>query len=348
MPWSSNRLIDVTVDRLAARAAYRPRLPEAAARIAWPDAFGTRFVVFVDTEEEFDWRRPLSRENRAVTAVSALPAAAAWFAVRDVPLALMLDYPVATDLRAIEAIGPLVEGGTTVGAQLHPWVNPPFVEKVTPVNSFAGNLPVEIEAAKIDALTDAIVAAFGERPLAYRAGRYGIGPATFDLLAARGYRIDSSVRPRFSYADEGGPDFLAFDSHAWRAGPDGAVIELPSTTVFTGAARARGPALYRAGGHVPRGRGLLARTGMLSRVALTPEGIPIGEALTAVRAAVEEGVRVLTFAFHSPSLVPGNTPFVRTEDDLLRFWTWWEQMLAELDRLDIRPASLGEVIAAAG
>jgi hypothetical protein len=68
----------------------------------------------------------------------------------------------------------------------------------------------------------------------------------------------------------------------------------------------------------------------------------------AVRLAVDDGIRVLNFAFHSPSLLPGNTPFVRSESDLLTFWTWWERILAELDRLGVRPASIDEILAAAG
>ena len=305
---------------------------------------GTVFTVFVDVEEEFDWRRPLSRDNRAVDAASALPAAGARFAGWGVPLTLMVDHPVATDLRAIEAIGPMLTRGTTVGTQLHPWVNPPFDEAVTPANSFVGNLPAPLEAAKLDALTDAIEQAFGERPVAYRAGRYGIGPHTAALLAARGYRLDSSMRARFDYSAEGGPDFSSIDSHAFRLAPD--LVELPLTTVFTGIARGRGIGLYRAGGLVPRGRGVLARARLLSRVPLTPEGVPVPEALEAIRIAVGEGVRVLNFAFHSPSLVPGHTPFVRDEAALTRFWDWWEHVVAELDRLGVRPVGLAALLAA--
>jgi MFS family permease len=58
---------------------------------------------------------------------------------------------------------------------------------------------------------------------------------------------------------------------------------------------------------------------MLSRVPLTPEGITATEATTAIDALIEEGVRVLNFSFHSPTLEPGHTPYVRSEDDLARF-----------------------------
>jgi hypothetical protein len=194
------------------------------------------------------------------------------------------------------------------------------------------------------ALTEAIAAAFGTRPTAYRAGRYGLGPASFDLLAKHGYRLDSSMRPGFVYAGQGGPDFAALDNHAFRR--DG-IVELPLTTVFTGAARGGGMGLYQAAGAIPKGRGVLARLRLLQRIPLTPEGIPVREALEAIRVAVGEGVRVLNFAFHSPSLAPGHTPYVRDEGELRLFWDWWDQVLAELDRRGAKPAGLDEIIAAA-
>lgn len=326
-------------------AAFRPQPPAAGDLVAWPDSFGTRFVVFVDTEEEFDWTKPLARENRSVCVVAALPQAHARFAASGVPLALMVDHPIATDPRAIDLIGPLLTGGTAVGTQLHPWVNPPFDEALTPANSFAGNLPRALEAAKLKTLTEAIAAAFGARPTAYRAGRYGLGPASFELLAAQGYRLDSSMRPGFDYAVEGGPDFSALANHAFRVG---GIVELPLTTVFTGAARAAGMKLYRAAGRIPKGRAVLARSGLLQRIPLTPEGITAREALEAIRVAIGEGVRSLSFAFHSPSLVPGHTPYVRDEAELNAFWRWWDKVLAELDRLGATPAGLDELIAAAG
>ena len=61
-----------------------------------------------------------------------------------------------------------------------------------------------------------------------------------------------------------------------------------------------------------------------------------------------DGVRLLVLSFHSPSLVPGHTPYVRDAADLRRFWTWWGAVLARLDRLGVRAASLDEVLAAAG
>ncbi len=332
-----------------AAGQYGWRLPRPAPTdlVIWPEGFGRRFIVFVDTEEEFDWSAPFSRDARSVESIAALPAMHRRLADHGVAPCYLCDYPVVADARAAGTLRTLLEDGRcSVGAQLHPWVNPPHDEHPSVPLSFAGNLPRALEAAKLDRLTGAITQAVGQAPRAYRAGRYGLGPNTAGLLAERGYRIDTSVRAHHDYSREGGPDFGRIGADAFRIGPTGTVVELPLTTIYTGARRRRGAALHRAARRMPYGRGLLARAGLVSRVPLTPEGVSAEEAGEAIRIAAAEGPQLLTISFHSPSLVPGNTPYVRDADDLARFHRWWDTILALLRRLDLRPASLDEVIAA--
>ena len=98
---------------------------------------------------------------------------------------------------------------------------------------------------------------------------------------------------------------------------------------------------------VPFGRSLLARGGLLNRVALTPEGIPIAEALEAVRQLLDDGTRLFSLSFHSPSLVPGHTPYVRDAADLRLFWDWWERIFALFEEKGVTPARPEELLEAA-
>lgn len=322
--------------------------PAASARIAWPEDFGTRFAVFVDTEEEFDWTQPLRREHRATQAMNALPEIHRLFVDHGVPASYMIDHPIVDCPRSVEILhGLLADGVSSIGSQLHPWVNPPFDEQVTPTNSFLGNLPVELQAAKIAVLTDAIAEQFGRRPVMMRTGRYGIGPDTLRLLADAGYRVDTSMRSGYDYSAEGGPDFTAIGNDAFHSGL-GDLIELPLTTVYTGRARTGGAALYGALGHMPHGRGVASRLRLLNRVALTPEDMPIGLALEAIRVAVGEGVRMLLFSYHSPSAAPGYTPYVRDGAELRAFHAWWEQAFGLLAQLGVAPASHDAILDALG
>ncbi|UYY59071.1 WalW protein [Sphingomonas sp. S2-65] len=322
---------------------YRVPAPEPHALLHWPDAFGTRFTVFIDTEEEFDWTKPFSRDARGTNHMRALPAAHAWFTARGVPLTCLIDHPIATCARSVEILRTMLEDGrSAVGTQLHPWVSPPFDEDVSILNSFAANLPHGLEEAKLTLLTTLITDAIGVQPRIYRAGRYGIGPDTPAMLSRLGYRLDSSMRAGYDYSRAGGPDFTRIGNQPFGLMPG--LSELPLTTVYTGHARRGGAGLHRWLGTLPRGRGIASRLGLFSRVALTPEDMPLDDVLEAVRVAAGEGVRLLNFSFHSPSLEPGHTPYVRTEADLAAFYRWWEGVLAELDRLKIAPASLDQII----
>jgi len=323
--------------------AYRVPSPGADDLVAWPEAFGTRFMVHVDVEEEFDWHRPLDSTNRSTSAMRAFPAAQRRFADHGVPLTALVDHPVATDARAVDLLSEgLADGRSAIGAQLHGWVTPPL-RPLSPGDSYAGNLPRMEEAAKIDTLTRAITRAFGIAPRIFRSGRYGIGPNTLPLLAEHGYLVDSSVRAHYDYSGDGGPDFRDVGSAAYRVG---GLVELPFTTVFAGRLRARGPSLYDGLGGVPMARAAMARAGLLQRVSLTPEDMPVADALQAVDVAIDQGTRLLVFAFHSPSLEPGHTPYVRTADDLATFWRWWTLIFARLEQRGVAPASLDDVIAA--
>jgi hypothetical protein len=323
------------------------RPPPEDSFITLPESFGRRFTVFCDTEEEFDWGKPRSRDNRSTTHMAAMPDLQERFRGRGVKCVHLVDHPIATDPASVAMLREWLERDEiSVGTQLHPWVNPPHDEEVNTFNSFVGNLPLELERAKIVNLTEAIESAFGRRPIVYRAGRYGVGPNTAGLLVEAGYQADVSVRALHDYSDEGGPDFSRVGPFPFRVGDSG-LVELPLSAAYVGRLRGWGRGLYRTAGRIPRGRGLLYRSGLLNRVALTPEGVPLGEALAAARALIGDGLKWFSLSFHSPSVEPGHTPYVATAGDLRGFHAWWDGMFDFFEREGITPASIEETIAAA-
>ncbi len=288
-----------------------------------------RLVVLVDAEEEFDWREPFSRSNSRVSNIAVQYRAHRIFDLYRIVPTYMVDYPVA---RQRDGYGPLAElqrdGRAEVGAQLHPWVTPPFAEEVTVRNSFAGNLPRALERAKLGQLVEVIEANFGVRPSCFTAGRYGVGHSTQGLLEELGFRIDSSIRPHTEYVAQGGPDFRHFSAQPYWVGPARQLLELPRTVGLAGLLAANGQRLFRQLqgdlGQRLRLPGLFARARLLERIALTPEGMSHRELCRLTDAMLVAGHRVFVMSYHSPSLVPGNTPYVSSARDLTAF----------LDRLD--------------
>ncbi|GGA06154.1 polysaccharide deacetylase family protein [Blastomonas marina] len=315
--------------------------------VRFRDGFGPAFLVTVDVEEDFDWTQPLARENTAVDSVVRLRKFQTFCEGAGVIPCYLVDYPVANSSIAQDILGGAFRRRKAdVGLQLHPWVTPPHDEEVNCRNSFAGNLPPALERAKIATLAKTVRARFGVDAKIYRAGRYGIGPNTIALLGEEGIAIDSSVRAYHDYHAEDGPDFSTRDSSPAWVGRDVRILELPLTTVFTGLLRRHGPKLYRRSGRVAALRGAAARLGLLNRVPLTPEGVSIDEAKAAIDHALGDGLPILNFAFHSPSLVPGNTPYVRDNDDLDAFYDWWREILAHLDQRGVRATDIGDIMGA--
>lgn len=309
-----------------------------------------RFWVTIDTEEDFDWDAPFSRTGYRLDSVPALARCQRYFRDAGVKPIYLIDWPVVADDRAVDILGPAQTAAECeIGAQLHPWVTPPHDEAVNANNSYTGNLPEALQRAKMTALRDAISERFGIAPILYRAGRYGLGRETAAMLAELGFRCDTSVRSGFDYRAGHGPDYRAAPLHPWWVTTrHGRVLEAPVTTLFAGLLGDSGASLYhRLARSGMRGAGALARLGLVERIALTPEGIPAERACRAIDIALARRLPLLNFSFHSPSLQPGNTPYVRSPADLDRFYRWWDVVLDHLARRGVDPTTAADTVAMA-
>jgi hypothetical protein len=322
-------------------------IPPASSRAKFRDGFGQRFLVTVDTEEEFDWEKPIAREGFSLHHVPRLKTFQQFCESEGVSPLYLVDWPIATSSLAADILrDPVREGKAEIGVQLHPWVNRPFEEEVSERNSYAGNLPRELEHAKFRCLRKTIEERFETLPRAYRAGRYGVGAHTVDVLRECGIAIDTSVRAKFDYSAAGGANFRGHPLYPYWLDDAHSVLELPLTTVFWGILRKHGDMLHPAMWRFPRLRGALTRMGLLERIPLTPEGVSVEEVIRGIDIAIDDGLPLLVLSFHSPSLEPGHTPYVREERDLEALYDWWRRVFAYLDQRGIAPTTAKEIVEA--
>ena len=294
---------------------------------------GPILTVVVDTEEEFDWSAPFDVNATSVSNIAEQSYSQAIFDSHGTVPTYVIDYPVATTPSSRDILRRIADDGRCeIGAHLHPWVSPPYEGPVDAVHSYPGNLPAELERRKLEALTEAIADGFGRRALIYKAGRYGIGPATQRILEDLGYRIDVSVVPYTDFSRQHGPDFRAYGPWPFRVGPS--LVELPLTVGFAGRLAHQGadlyPALSTSWGIKLRLPGIAARFGLLERIRLSPEGHSLDDMKRLTSAALAEGQRFFMVTYHSSSLLPGTTAYVRdladrqvfldTLDGYLRFF----------------------------
>ncbi|MCC6466889.1 MAG: glycosyltransferase [Alphaproteobacteria bacterium] len=280
--------------------------------------------VVIDTEAEFEWSGPFRRDMTSVTNLKHQEPLQALFARYGIRPTYVVAYAVATQESGFAPLKEFLQSELcTIGAHLQPWENPPFDEELGQRNSFVGNLPFDLQRTKLECLTEVIERNFGRRPVIYKAGRYGVSEDTGRLLSSCGYEIDLSVLPARDLRFSEGPDFQAAFNRPYWFGPHNKLLEIPMTAGLVGALAGTGDRLYHAISdqrliriHVP---GMFARLGLLERITLTPEGVSLEEMKRLTRSMLSAGHRVFTLSYHSPSVVPGNTPYVRNDEELQAF-----------------------------
>lgn len=316
-------------------------------------------IVSLDTEED-NWVP--TRTGVTVKNIAAVSGLAKFFDRLGVRPTYFTSYQVALDRRAAETLREAcADGRGEVGAHLHPWNTPPMLLPLEPRTTMLNNLPAELQRAKLDRLTAALTEAFDDAPRSFRAGRYGFGRETVAPLIDCGYQVDSSVSPfvNLEERDEGPnfvgapitPYFLAPGRDVREAAPDGALFEMPLSHGFS-----RGPfpfwdrACRMLEGGLPRRLhfpGIASRLGIVRRLSLSPEYVPTADMLKLSRRLLEHGVPYLQVSLHTPSLVPGLSPFARTAADVARLYASVEEYLDGLSRMArVVFTTIGEAAAA--
>lgn len=319
--------------------------PGKGQRAQFAPGFGHKVLLTVDTEEEFDWNGPFRRDGWGLGHVHQLAKFQEFCDGLGVVPVYLVDWPIATSELAREILAPAVaQGRAEIGVQLHPWVNPPHDEDVSVANSFTGNLPPDLQREKFRRLRNEIEEAFATVPRIYRAGRYGLGPDTAAILKDGGIAIDSSVRANYDYSPGHGPDYSRHPLWPYWADETRSLLELPLTTVHWGPLRRQGRMLQPLMRKVPLFGGALARLGLLETIPLTPEGVTTEEALRGIDMAIDDGLPILVLSFHSPSLQPGHTPYVRNDDDLDRLYDWFRGVYSYFRLRNVEPTTVAEII----
>jgi hypothetical protein len=290
-------------------------------------------VVSIDTEEEGLWGGKYDAHPQTKN-LKGLERFQRFCEDRAVVPTYLIDAPVVMDEWAVQRLRTWQDAGRCeVGSHCHPWCNPPLDGKpISNRSTFMCSLDGASQRHKLEWLTDQIETKIGRRPSSFRAGRYGLDSVGANALADLGYTVDSSVLPFRDYAKEGGADFRKATIHPYRvdesdllrSNPLGKLLEVPVTAGFTKPGFRWRNRCRRFLTETPlrklRLAGLADRLGVLRWAKLSPEQTHSEDAKQLINAAIEEKATVLVLMFHSSSLLPSFSPYVRTAAELESFY----------------------------
>jgi hypothetical protein len=288
----------------------------------------TKFFISIDTEED-DWGEYRS-SGFSLDSLQVLPRVQEIFDAYGAVPTYLVTYPVVQEQRAREFfLEQLALKRCEIGAHCHPWNTPPFVEEINERHSMLCNLPYPTVKSKISNLREEIVRSMGVAPVCFRAGRWGFGPAVAAAIHELGFRVDTSVCPYIDWSLSSGPDYRDAPTYSYRfspaeiltVSPNGALLEVPATIGFLQGNEKFCKRAIRAQGLARRLhiRGLLDRTRIVNLRWLSPELSSACDMITLAKRLLRTGCAYLNMSFHSTTLVPGKTPFVRTAEDLQQF-----------------------------
>ncbi len=311
----------------------------------------TVFIITIDTEGDNLWARParVTTENARF-----LPRFQALCERHGFPPTYLVNYEMALD-PAFQAFGHKVvrEGGGEVGLHVHPWYSPPGAERFDPAapHQYLYELPDDLIAAKVGALTDLLARTFEVRPVSHRAGKWGFDERVARVLVDHGYLVDCSVTPGLSWRripggpnGRGGPDFTGFPLVPYMLDLDdvrrpgvSSLLEVPVTVRPTYA-----PLLERMHARVREGLAGAALRKVLGPpyVWLRPNGRNLDTLLALVEWGVAQRLPALEFMLHSSELMPGGSPTFHTAGAIDVLYTHLGRLFGRLASLGVKGATL--------
>jgi len=286
-------------------------------------------AISVDTEED-DWGS-YSEDGASTRNIAHLPEVQALFERHNARPTYLVTRPPLLHGESLAVLRDLAaRSDVEMGIQCHPWNTPPLLKEASTTSMMCG-LPLETNRAKIRELGGLFRRELRVPPRVFRTGRWALGPTVAGALKDEGYAVDCSVSPHIDWSSSGGPDYSEAPTEPYRFHPadplrpdaEGTMIQLPTTIGFLSGNQHRGGRVRRRLERGPLARlgavGVLDRLGFLNRRWLSPEISTGPEMIRLTETLVAAGHRFLQMTFHSCTLLPGATPFVRTQRDRSAF-----------------------------
>ena len=314
------------------------------------------FVLSVDTEEEWEWSNDFPESDCSVKNIEKLPAFQEFCESLGIKPTYFVDYAVANDTFSSDVLRTFAsKKRAEIGAHLHPWCNPPFFGKTDEAKSHVVNLPKDHVKAKLDHLIERLITNIGPAPMSFRSGRWGINGSTLELLAERGFKVDSSVYPfyentYFSCKNRDSTPYWPSFENADVEGSQRNLMELPITAGFNRShfkyADNIHTFLAKSPMRLAKPVGLLWHTNILRKLYLSPELTDSTSMKMLVNMCLEKQYPVIHMYLHSSSLLDGVTGLLQVDNAYQRICGRMSEVIKHLHtKANVRFCTISEASA---
>lgn len=287
----------------------------------------TKVFITIDTEED-NW----GDYNGTVENIMTLPQLQSLFNKYGAVPTYLINYPVVSQQRCVVVLSSFLnEGVCEIGTHCHPWNTPPITEELNAKNSMTCNLSYDMLIDKMNCLHKTIENNFHMKPVSFRAGRWALNEDVARCLSELGYLVDTSMSPFVDWSNNFGPNFRDSSIHPFYFKPNdigvhnnsGELLELQPIIGFYQSNFKRCDYVQN---KISKGRwsklrllGMLDRLNLLNFHWLSPELSSGEEMVKLSKRFVKSGHDFLNMSFHSTSMLPGKSPFVRDGRELTMF-----------------------------
>lgn len=212
------------------------------------------------------------------------------------------------------------KGTCEIGIHLHAWNNPPFYQLPHRYNqnSYLIEYPVDVRRKKFKLLYDLINERIGMPPVSHRAGRWAMDEDYYKLLGEFDIKVDCSVTPFISWQKTPGESIDSgtdYSQSSYKTHIIGKVLEVPMSIrrkryLLDGSLKHRVKTMTI-------GHHLWMRPAMSTSKEMRYLIDEISK---------EKDVDFVEFMIHSSEVMPGGSPYFRTEADIEREYHMIEEL----------------------
>ena len=289
-----------------------------------------KFYITIDTEED-NWSH-YSASRNTINNISKIPILQNIFDKYGAIPTYLVNWPVAVDKNASSIFKNLLKKGKCeIGTHCHPWNTPPIPKTINSNSLMLSNLSHDLIYNKISRLHSLTVDRMETHPACFRSGRWAFSSNVAKVINELGYKIDTSISPFIDWSDIKGPNFSQLNNDIYKFSPanifkkddNGSILEVPATVGYFQknvklCHNFRKIILKSSLRHLKL-IGILEKLRILNFRWLSPELSTSRDMIRLTKALIRSGQTFLNFSFHSTSLYPGSSPFVKDELQLQIF-----------------------------